>query len=267
MKPNSTSPIELITFGPNAFIPLESTESRIEAEAPLITCIELETLRETEARPIEIAYAGKAKPRSAVGTSAATPAGLHRQRAATLRAIGSARTLELAVHHERSADALDKQLAKHQIVETIMPGETSCGDLSGAYLNLPFAANSSAMTTTEYATKRPDRRLILLYLAFGLGPFAAFLKGSEILLGLSLIVRLATLLALYLLGSLGSIPISVVAFFGTWYGWHWPVWEAALFAFAFVILTFEILGTGGIHVALRKAFARIDGGYGLPPVG
>jgi len=40
---------------------------------------------------------------------------------------------------------------------------------------------------------------------------------------------------LYSIGSLGSIPMAIISFYGAWRAWEWPIWGAAFFAFPFVI--------------------------------
>src|SRR5947207_795388 len=52
---------------------------------------------------------------------------------------------------------------------------------------------------------------------------------------------------LYLTGSAGSIPMAMMAFYGAWRGWQWPMLGAALFALPFVVLSFGFLGFGGFY--------------------
>ena len=63
--------------------------------------------------------------------------------------------------------------------------------------------------------------------------------------GLGGVASIGIFMLLYLTGSVGSIPMAIVSFYGAWRGWQWPIWGAALFAFPFVILSFAFLGVGG----------------------
>src|SRR6266702_5458235 len=85
----------------------------------------------------------------------------------------------------------------------------------------------------------------VLYFVFGFAQLVAFFHGLQTGFGLGGVASIGIFMLLYLTGSVGSIPMAIVSFYGAWRGWHWPIWGAALFAFPFVILSFAFLGVGG----------------------
>jgi hypothetical protein len=87
----------------------------------------------------------------------------------------------------------------------------------------------------------------VLYFAFGFAQLVAFFHGLQTGFGLGGVASIGIFMLLYLTGSVGSIPMAVVSFYGAWRGWQWPIWGAALFAFPFVILSFAFLGVGGFY--------------------
>jgi len=87
----------------------------------------------------------------------------------------------------------------------------------------------------------------VLYFAFGFAQLVAFFHGLQTGFGLGGVASIGIFMLLYLTGSVGSIPMAMVSFYGAWRGWQWPIWGAALFAFPFVILSFAFLGVGGFY--------------------
>ncbi len=87
----------------------------------------------------------------------------------------------------------------------------------------------------------------VLYFAFGFAQLVAFFHGLQTGFGLGGVASIGIFMLLYLTGSVGSIPMAIVSFYGAWRGWQWPIWGAALFAFPFVILSFAFLGVGGFY--------------------
>src|SRR6266581_4426949 len=87
----------------------------------------------------------------------------------------------------------------------------------------------------------------VLYFVFGFAQLVAFFHGLQTGFGLGGVASIGIFMLLYLTGSVGSIPMAIVSFYGAWRGWQWPIWGAALFAFPFVILSFAFLGVGGFY--------------------
>jgi hypothetical protein len=87
----------------------------------------------------------------------------------------------------------------------------------------------------------------VLYFAFGFAQLVAFFHGLQTGFGLGGVASIGIFMLAYLTGSVGSIPMAIVSFYGAWRGWQWPIWGAALFAFPFVILSFAFLGVGGFY--------------------
>jgi hypothetical protein len=61
------------------------------------------------------------------------------------------------------------------------------------------------------------------------------------------VASIGIFMLLYLTGSVGSIPMAMLSFYGAWQGWQWPIWGATLFTLPFVILSFAFLGVGGFY--------------------
>gem|GEM_PF-7064627 len=91
----------------------------------------------------------------------------------------------------------------------------------------------------------------ILYFALGFVQLIAFFRGLQTGFGLGGVASIGIFMMLYLTGSWGSIPMAIVAFYGAWRGWQWPIWGAALFVFPFVALSFAFLGTGGFYSFFR----------------
>ena len=89
--------------------------------------------------------------------------------------------------------------------------------------------------------------LYCLYFVLGFAQLVAFFHGLQMGFGLGGVASIGIFMLLYLTGSLGSIPMAIVSFYGAWRGWQWPIWAAALLAFPFVILSFAFLGIGGFY--------------------
>jgi hypothetical protein len=89
--------------------------------------------------------------------------------------------------------------------------------------------------------------LCVLYFVLGFAQLIAFFAGLQTEFGLGGVASIGIFMLLYLTGSLGSIPLAVVAFYGAWHGWQWPIWGAGLLAFSFVTLSFALLGIGGFY--------------------
>ncbi len=89
--------------------------------------------------------------------------------------------------------------------------------------------------------------LRILYFVFGFAQLVAFFQGLQISFELGGVASIGIFVLLYLTGSFGSIPMTMISFYGAWRGWQWPIWGAALFAFPFVILSFAFLGIGGFY--------------------
>jgi hypothetical protein len=89
--------------------------------------------------------------------------------------------------------------------------------------------------------------LYFLYFVLGFAQLVAFFHGLQMGFGLGGVASIGIFMLLYLTGSLGSIPMAIVSFYGAWRGWQWPIWGAALLAFPFVILSFAFLGIGGFY--------------------
>jgi len=87
----------------------------------------------------------------------------------------------------------------------------------------------------------------VLYFAFGFAQLVAFFHGLQTGFGLGGVASIGIFMLLYLTGSVGSIPMAIVSFYGAWRGWQWPIWGAALFAFPFIIFSFAFLGVGGFY--------------------
>src|SRR5260370_35087064 len=85
----------------------------------------------------------------------------------------------------------------------------------------------------------------VLYFAFGFAQLVAFFHGLQMGFGVGGVASIGIFMLLYLTGSVGSIPMAIVSFYGAWRGWRWPIWGAAWLAFRSVILSFSLLGTGG----------------------
>ena len=111
----------------------------------------------------------------------------------------------------------------------------------------------------------PERRadfltglLATVYVILGFAQLVAFFHGLQTAFGLGGVASIGIFMLLYLTGSPGSIPMAIVAFYGAWRGWQWPMLGAALFAFPFVILSFGFLGMGGIyHFFYRRRTAPL----------
>jgi hypothetical protein len=86
-----------------------------------------------------------------------------------------------------------------------------------------------------------------LYFVLGFAQLVAFFYGLQTWFGLGGVASIGIFMLLYLTGSVGSIPMAIVAFYGAWRGWQWPIWGAAVLAFPFVILSFGFLGIGGFY--------------------
>lgn len=89
--------------------------------------------------------------------------------------------------------------------------------------------------------------LYLLYFVLGFAQLVAFFHGLQTGFGLGGVASIGIFMLLYLTGSVGSIPMAIVSFYGAWRGWQWPIWGAALLTFPFVILSFAFLGIGGFY--------------------
>jgi hypothetical protein len=89
--------------------------------------------------------------------------------------------------------------------------------------------------------------LCVLYFVLGFAQLIAFFAGLQTEFGFGGVASIGIFMLLYLTGSLGSIPLAVVAFYGAWHGWQWPIWGAGLLAFSFVTLSFALLGIGGFY--------------------
>jgi hypothetical protein len=89
--------------------------------------------------------------------------------------------------------------------------------------------------------------LYVLYFVLGFAQLVAFFHGLQMGFGFGGVASIGIFMLLYLTGSLGSIPMAIVSFYGAWRGWQWPIWGAALLAFPFVILSFAFLGIGGFY--------------------
>ena len=89
--------------------------------------------------------------------------------------------------------------------------------------------------------------LAALYFVLGFAQLVAFFHGLQTAFGLGGVTSIGIFMLLYSTGSLGSIPMAIISFYGAWRGWQWPIWDAALFAFPFVILSFGFLGIGGFY--------------------
>jgi hypothetical protein len=89
--------------------------------------------------------------------------------------------------------------------------------------------------------------LYCLYFVLGFAQLVAFFHGLQMGFGFGGVASIGIFMLLYLTGSLGSIPMAIVSFYGAWRGWQWPIWAAALLAFPFVILSFAFLGIGGFY--------------------
>src|SRR6266567_4653849 len=87
----------------------------------------------------------------------------------------------------------------------------------------------------------------VLYFVFGFAQLVAFFHGLQTGFGLGGVASIGIFMLLYLTGSVGSIPMAIVSFYGAWRGWQWPIWGAALFAFPFIIFSFAFLGVGGFY--------------------
>ncbi len=99
----------------------------------------------------------------------------------------------------------------------------------------------------------------ILYFVFGFAQLVAFFHGLQTGFGLGGVASIGIFMLLYLTGSLGSIPMAIVAFYGAWRGWQWPIWGAALFTFPFVILSFAFLGLGGFYSFFNRRRASTVG--------
>jgi hypothetical protein len=86
-----------------------------------------------------------------------------------------------------------------------------------------------------------------LYVVLGFAQLVAFFHGLQTWFGLGGVASIGIFMLLNLTGSPGSIPMAVVAFYGAWRGWQWPMLGAALLALSFVILSFGFLGVGGVY--------------------
>jgi len=89
--------------------------------------------------------------------------------------------------------------------------------------------------------------LYVLYFVLGFAQLVAFFHGLQMGFGLGGVASIGIFMLLYLTGSLGSIPMAIVSFYGAWRGWQWPIWGAALLVVPFVILSFAFLGIGGFY--------------------
>ena len=92
----------------------------------------------------------------------------------------------------------------------------------------------------------------VLYFVFGFAQLVAFFHGLQTGFGLGGVASIGIFMLLYLTGSVGSIPMAIVSFYGAWRGWQWPIWGAALFAFPFIILSFAFLGIGGFYSFFKR---------------
>ena len=89
--------------------------------------------------------------------------------------------------------------------------------------------------------------LWFLYFVLGFAQLIAFFHGLQLAFGLGGLPSIGIFMLLYLTGSLGSIPMAIIAFYGARHGWQWSIWSAALLSFPFVILSFGFLGIGGFY--------------------
>jgi hypothetical protein len=117
----------------------------------------------------------------------------------------------------------------------------------------------------------------ILYFVFGFAQLVAFFQGLHTGFGLGGVASIGIFVLLYLTGSVGSIPMAMLSFYGAWQGWQWPIWGATLFTLPFVILSFAFLGIGGFYSFFnRKGLRPLFGssarslyrrGYGSGPDG
>jgi hypothetical protein len=119
-------------------------------------------------------------------------------------------------------------------------------------------SNRTAQLSSRSLSDAPGRAdfitplLWLLYLMLGFAQLVAFFHGLQTGFGLGGVASIGIFMLLYLTGSLGSIPMAIVSFYGAWRGWQWPIWGAALLAFPFVVFSFAFLGIGGFYNFFNK---------------
>lgn len=94
--------------------------------------------------------------------------------------------------------------------------------------------------------------LYIFYFAWGIAQIFAFVEGAHVWLGFG---NLGTIICLFLcwaLGAPGALAMAIVGYFGATQGWHWPVWQAAILTFPFVIFTIAFLGFAGVGGLISK---------------
>ena len=102
--------------------------------------------------------------------------------------------------------------------------------------------------------------LAALYFVLGFAQLVAFFHGLQSAFGLGGVTSIGIFMLLYSTGSLGSIPMAIISFYGAWRGWEWPIWGAALFAFPFVVLSFGFLESEGSTVSSTGGRRRPSSG-------
>src|SRR6266702_4109396 len=78
-------------------------------------------------------------------------------------------------------------------------------------LSLTYAPRAADFTTPL---------LGVLYFVFGFAQLVAFFHGLQTGFGLGGVASIGIFMLLYLTGSVGSIPMAMVSFYGAWRGWH-----------------------------------------------
>jgi hypothetical protein len=78
------------------------------------------------------------------------------------------------------------------------------------------------------------------------------LEGMEIWLGIGTFLSLVLAFIGWSL-PFGSVAMSVIAFYGARYGWHWELWKAILLAAPGIIFGILVATTGGIAALVAAA--------------
>ena len=97
--------------------------------------------------------------------------------------------------------------------------------------------------------------LFVLWIALGIAQIAAYLDGIHLWLGIGSFWGFVIFFFTMSL-PLGAIIDAAIAFYGAYQAWHWPLWQAALLTFPFVILGFVVVGLEGATSLAGKIYQR-----------